>query len=186
MQQGFNPIPQAPFPPTKAIFVGIDVLLAVSLFNIDFNQISSDACLFQAASGVSTSYDDLLKLFESLGSFLKRLEIYTEIPPAPIMTGIIVKIIVELLSVLSLATKQIKQGRFSKSIIMQTIDRSIGHREVHEETVRRERHRDCASTTGSIDPRRDCDHVERGAWSCIFYEKSDGKYASFDGLLTFC
>ena len=34
------------------------------------------------------------------------------------MTEIIVKIIVELLSVLSLATKQIRQGRFSKSITM--------------------------------------------------------------------
>ncbi len=34
------------------------------------------------------------------------------------MTEIVVKIIVELLSVLSLATKQIRQGRFSKSIIM--------------------------------------------------------------------
>ncbi len=109
---------QAPFPPTKAIFVGIDVLLAVRPFNIDFNQISSDAWLSQAASGVSSSYDDLLKLFESLGSFLKRLENYTEIPPTPIMTGMIVKILVELLSVLSLATKQIRQGRFSKSIIM--------------------------------------------------------------------
>ncbi len=32
---------QAPFPPTKAIFVGIDVL-SVRPFNIDFNQISSD------------------------------------------------------------------------------------------------------------------------------------------------
>jgi len=34
------------------------------------------------------------------------------------MTNIIVKIIVEVLSVLSLATKQIRQGRFSKPIIM--------------------------------------------------------------------
>ena len=34
------------------------------------------------------------------------------------MTEIIVKIIVELLSVLSLATKPIRQGRFSKSIII--------------------------------------------------------------------
>jgi hypothetical protein len=53
-----------------------------------------------------------------LSSFLKRLEIYTNIPPTPIMTDIIVKIIVELLSVLSLATKQIRQGRFSKPTIM--------------------------------------------------------------------
>ena len=34
------------------------------------------------------------------------------------MTDIIVSIIVELLSVLSLATKQIRQGRFSKPIVM--------------------------------------------------------------------
>ena len=68
----------------------------------------------QAASGVSSSYDALLDLFECLGNFLKRLEIYTTIPPTPIMTDIIIKIMVELLSVLALATKQIKQGRFSK------------------------------------------------------------------------
>src|SRR5579863_2845694 len=71
----------------------------------------------QAAIGVSSSYDALLDLFECLGSFLKRLEIYTNIPPTPIITEIVVKILVELLSVLALATKQIKQGRFSKCLI---------------------------------------------------------------------
>jgi hypothetical protein len=109
---------QVPFPPAKAIFVGIDVLLAVRPFNPDLNQISSNARLFQAASGVSSSYDALLDLFECLTSFLKRLEIYTNIPPTPIMTNIIIKIIVELLSVLSLATKQIRQGRFSMLFVM--------------------------------------------------------------------
>jgi hypothetical protein len=49
-----------------------------------------------------------------LADFLKRLEIYTTIPPTPLMTDIIVKIMAELLSVLALATKQINQGRFSK------------------------------------------------------------------------
>ena len=49
---------------------------------------------------------------------MKRLEIYTTIPPTPIMTDIIVKIIVELLSVLALATKQINQGRFSKYAVI--------------------------------------------------------------------
>ena len=39
------------------------------------------------------------------------------IPPTPIMTDIVVKIMVELLSVLALATKQISQGRFSKCAI---------------------------------------------------------------------
>jgi hypothetical protein len=36
------------------------------------------------------------------------------IPPTPIMTEVIVKIMVELLSVLALASKQIKEGRFSR------------------------------------------------------------------------
>ncbi len=56
-----------------------------------------------------------------MGSFLKRLEIYTTIPLTPIMTEVIVKIMVELLSVLALATKQIKQGRFSEWTVTYTL-----------------------------------------------------------------
>ena len=52
-----------------------------------------------------------------MGNFLKRLEIYTTIPPTPILAEVIVKIMVELLSVLALASKQIKQGRFSKCTV---------------------------------------------------------------------
>jgi len=71
-----------------------------------------DEWVFQAASGVSSSYDALLDLFDYLGSFLKRLEIYTNIPPTPIMIDLIVKIMAKILEVLALATKQIKRGRF--------------------------------------------------------------------------
>jgi hypothetical protein len=71
----------------------------------------------QAASGVTSSYDALIDLFECLGSFLRRLEIYTTIPPNPMMTDIVIKIMVELLSVLALATKQISQGRFSECTV---------------------------------------------------------------------
>jgi hypothetical protein len=67
-----------------------------------------DERVFQAADGVTLSYDALLELFECLASFLKRLEIYTTIPPTPILTEAIAKIMVELLSVLALASKQIK------------------------------------------------------------------------------
>jgi hypothetical protein len=67
----------------------------------------------QAASEVSSDHDDLLDLFERLGNFLKRLDVYIDIPPTEMMTDIIVKIMVELLSVLILAKKQIKRGRFS-------------------------------------------------------------------------
>jgi hypothetical protein len=75
----------------------------------------------QAASGITSSYDSLLELFECLGSFLKRLEIYTRIPPTPMMISVIVKIMAELFSVLAVATKQIRQGRFSKYTATSTL-----------------------------------------------------------------
>ena len=74
--------------------------------------------IYQAADGVSSSYDALVELFECIGNFLKRLRIYTDVPMSSSMTEIIIKIMVELLSVFSLATKQIKQGRFSKWIVI--------------------------------------------------------------------
>ena len=43
------------------------------------------------------------------------------IPPTVAVTDIVVKIMVEILSVLALATKQIKQGRFSKFAITYTL-----------------------------------------------------------------
>jgi len=93
----------------------------------------------QAASGVSSSYDALLELFECLSSFLKRLDIYINIPPTPIMREIIVKIMAELLSVLALATRQIKQGRLSKYAIMYITYLSMCHREVCKESIGRGR-----------------------------------------------
>ena len=79
-----------------------------------FNKFPCDLWVFQAASGVTSSYDALLDLFECLGNFLKRLEVYTTMPYTPMMIDLIIKIMVELLSVLTLASKQIKQGRLSK------------------------------------------------------------------------
>jgi len=89
---------------------------------------------------VTSSYDALLELFECLGNFLKRLEVYTTIPPTPIMTEIVIKIMVELLSVLALALKQIKQGRFSKYARTYTFIRGlVCRREVHEKVSGGER-----------------------------------------------
>ena len=65
--------------------------------------------------GVSASYNALADLFECVSNFLRRFQIYAEkISFQPAMSDIVVKIMVELLSVLALATKQINQGRFSK------------------------------------------------------------------------
>jgi hypothetical protein len=59
----------------------------------------------------------LADLLESIGHFLNRLEIYTEIPPTEAMNEIVVKILVELLSTLALTTKETKRGKLSESIV---------------------------------------------------------------------
>ena len=56
-------------------------------------------------------------LLESIGHFLDRLEIYTDIPPTEAMNEMSVKILVELLSTLALTTKETKQGKLSEIIV---------------------------------------------------------------------
>ena len=102
-----------PFQPIKAVLVGVDVLLTVRIL-ITSSTRPCTTSVFQAAIGISASYDALVDLFECIGNFLNRLRILTEITFSPSMSGIIIKIMVEVLSVLSLATKQIKQRRLSE------------------------------------------------------------------------
>jgi len=64
-------------------------------------------------------YDALADLLESIAHFLNRLQIYTEIPPTDAMNDMIVKILVEVLSTLALATKEIKRGKLSESVVNQ-------------------------------------------------------------------
>ena len=64
------------------------------------------------------------------------------------MTEVIVKIMVELLSVLALASKQIKEGRFSKWNVTYIGRCSIFYREIHEEDIKGKRSRDDPSQIG--------------------------------------
>ena len=73
--------------------------------------INSDLC--QAAKDVGASEEALAYLFERIENFFKRLESYTEVPPTNAMTDIIVKIMVEVLNIFAIATKEMKQSRAS-------------------------------------------------------------------------
>jgi hypothetical protein len=63
---------------------------------------------------VRASQDTLIDVFERMENFFKRLEVYTEVSPTPEMTDIILKIMTEVLSILAIATKEIRQGRMSE------------------------------------------------------------------------
>ncbi|KAH9016801.1 hypothetical protein EDB84DRAFT_710558 [Lactarius hengduanensis] len=82
----------APFPPAKVIVVGIAVLLA-------------------AAKDVRASHDALVEVFERIESFFKRLGVYTQISLTTEMAEVLVKIVAEVLSILSIATKEVKRKR---------------------------------------------------------------------------
>jgi hypothetical protein len=65
---------------------------------------------------VDASQDVLIDIFVRIESFFKRIESYTELPPTDAMTDVIVKIIIEVLSILAIATKEVNQGRSSMLI----------------------------------------------------------------------
>ena len=65
---------------------------------------------------MNASQDMLVDLFERIESFFKRLECHTELKPSEAMTDIMVKIMVEVLSVLAIVTVEIKQRRRSQFI----------------------------------------------------------------------
>jgi hypothetical protein len=60
---------------------------------------------------VRASQDALIDIFERMENFFQRLEIYTNLSPTPEMIDIIVKIMVEVISILAIATSEMKQSR---------------------------------------------------------------------------
>ena len=103
--------------PATVIFSGVDVLLSVRiLFNIrawvKFNDNVS-----QAAKDVRTgqkAQSTLLDNFGRIKDSFRRLEVYTQVEPTPEMMDMMARISVEVLSILGIATMEIKQGRMSE------------------------------------------------------------------------
>ena len=73
-----------------------------------------DAFISQAAEDVRASKDTLIDIFERIEMFFRRLEVYTEMPLTMEMKDMVVQIMVEVLAILGIATKDIKEGRLSK------------------------------------------------------------------------
>ena len=70
--------------------------------------------ILQVAKDVIASYDTITDLFERMQGFLQRLGIYSGIPLTPAMTEVLGKIMVEVLSIFGLVTKEMKQSGFSE------------------------------------------------------------------------
>ncbi|KAN0118797.1 hypothetical protein V8E52_004908 [Russula decolorans] len=85
------------FPPADIIFAGIGVLLSAA----------KDASACQAM---------LIDVFNRIKYFIQRLDKYTSITLGADMTGIMVDIMVVVINILAIATKEAKSGRLSESM----------------------------------------------------------------------
>ena len=56
-------------------------------------------------------------MFERIEAFFRRLDTYTEVAPNEGMVDTITAIMLEVLNILAIATKEIKQGRISKHFL---------------------------------------------------------------------
>jgi hypothetical protein len=101
--------------------------------------VSCDIRVYQAAKRVDSSNHILAELLESIENFLKRLAIYTQIPLAAALDEMVVKIMMELLSTIALATKGLKKERSSQSFVTGVLLRySMDHSEVDKKAFWRE------------------------------------------------
>ncbi len=73
--------------------------------------------ILQAAKAVSASQDALIDLFERIENIFRRLETYIEVPQASGMGDMTVKVMVEILFILAIATKEIHQNSASALIL---------------------------------------------------------------------
>ncbi|KAH9035903.1 hypothetical protein EDB85DRAFT_2143394 [Lactarius pseudohatsudake] len=83
------------FSPARVIFAGAGVLLL-------------------AAKDVEAGQDALIDLFEHIENFFKRLESYTAVRQTDVMMDMIIKIMIEVLNIFAIATKEMKQSRAKK------------------------------------------------------------------------
>ena len=95
------------------IFTGIGVFLSASPFCC-FQRVFLTSYILQAAQGVAANKDLLAELFDRIGCFFARLEIYTSVTPTTAMTGIITEILAEVLKIFGIATKELRRGSTSK------------------------------------------------------------------------
>jgi hypothetical protein len=71
-------------------------------------------CIPQAAKNTRKSHETLIEIFGRIESFFRRLSIYTQVPSTPEMLDTIIQTMIEVLTILGIATKEMKQGRISE------------------------------------------------------------------------
>jgi methyl-accepting chemotaxis protein len=106
-------------PPAKVIFTAFGVLLST-------------------AKDVRADQDNLFEMFERIEAFFWRLDIYTKVAPNEGMLDKIAAIMAEVLNILAIATKEIKQGRLKK-YVKKLMKKLIGNNDIEDALKRLDR-----------------------------------------------
>ncbi|KAH8986856.1 hypothetical protein EDB92DRAFT_1218628 [Lactarius akahatsu] len=122
------------FSPAKVIFAGAGFLLLVVIILDHTYSDCSNTDPTQAAKDVVASQDALVDIFERIENFFRRLETYTEVPTTEAMRDTIVKIMVEVLGIFGIVTKEMKQGRAKKYL-----RKLVGRRDIEDALGRLDR-----------------------------------------------
>ena len=104
------------FSPAKVVFAAIGILLQVSILFDLLVPVIVTLLSTKTAKDVDASQEVLVDLFGRIENFFRRIESYTEVRPTAAMMDIIVKILVEVLSILAMATKEFGRGQASEWI----------------------------------------------------------------------
>jgi hypothetical protein len=68
----------------------------------------------QATKDTGASRDKLVDIFNRIEHFFRRLEVYTGIAPTLAMRDMTIEIMVEVLAILAIATKEVECGQLSE------------------------------------------------------------------------
>jgi len=93
--------------------------------------------VYQIAKDIETDDDALADLLESIERFIGHINVYTQVPHTRNVDEMVVRIVLELLSTLALATKRLTQGRLSESVLFDTLTCSMQCSEICTEPFRR-------------------------------------------------
>ena len=76
-----------------------------------------NAKIVQAAKDECASHDVLLELFERMEAFFKRFKVYSQSFLTTDLAEVLVKVVVKVLNILSITTKEVEQNRASESFL---------------------------------------------------------------------
>ena len=96
---------------------------------------SDEIWALQVAKNDAANRDPLVDLFCYVDSVLKRLKICPEVSVIPGVTQILVKIMSQLVFVFAIATKEVKDGPLSESVLISKSLSNVALREICKETT---------------------------------------------------